>query len=218
LKKQNAYESFLVVDGTKKKEEIDEIVSKFRELIKKKASSFDGEDIWGKRKLAYEINRKSEGYYVLYYFTSDTDFPAELERQYRITDGVLRFLVVRNEDGFKPDLTKSLAPRDGIKREKPGKTDKEKSAETVAEAVAEEIVAEAVEEVIAEEVAEAIVEEAVAEAVAEAIVEEVIAEAVEEKETPVVKASEEEKPKRKPRAKKEETVEENSPKEAKDAE
>jgi small subunit ribosomal protein S6 len=146
LKKQNAYESFLVVDSTKSKEQTDEIVSKFRELIKANASSFDGEDIWGRRKLAYQINHTTEGYYVLFYFTSDADFPMELERQYRITDGVIRFLVVRNEDGFKPDLSKSLAPRDGIKPEA-----KRPAAKEEAPVTEETVVEEAVEAPAADE-------------------------------------------------------------------
>ena len=48
---------------------------------------------WGKRKLAYEINDETEGYYVLYTFESKPDFPAELERVMNITDGVLRSMI-----------------------------------------------------------------------------------------------------------------------------
>jgi small subunit ribosomal protein S6 len=48
---------------------------------------------WGKRKLAYAINYETEGNYVLWNFTSKTEFPAELERVFGITEGVLRFLV-----------------------------------------------------------------------------------------------------------------------------
>ena len=51
-------------------------------------------DEWGKRKLAYAINYENDGYYVVYTFTSKTDFPAEFERIINITDGVLRSLVV----------------------------------------------------------------------------------------------------------------------------
>ena len=50
-------------------------------------------DEWGKRKLAYEINYESEGYYVLYTFTSAPDFPAELDRVLKITDGVMRSMI-----------------------------------------------------------------------------------------------------------------------------
>lgn len=49
-------------------------------------------DEWGKRKLAYEIDDQTEGYYVLYTFTSKPDFPAELDRVFKITDGVMRSL------------------------------------------------------------------------------------------------------------------------------
>ena len=54
-------------------------------------------DEWGKRKLAYLINKESEGYYVLFNFISESEFPAELDRIYKITDGILRSLIVRKE-------------------------------------------------------------------------------------------------------------------------
>lgn len=53
----------------------------------------DNVDNWGKRKLAYEINYISEGYYVLMKFSSSPDFPAELDRILGITDGILRRLI-----------------------------------------------------------------------------------------------------------------------------
>lgn len=53
----------------------------------------DNVDNWGKRKLAYEINYLSEGYYVLVKFTSGPEFPAELDRVLGITDGVIRSLI-----------------------------------------------------------------------------------------------------------------------------
>ena len=52
-------------------------------------------DVWGKRRLAYPINYKTEGYYVLVNFESQAEFIAELERVYNITDGILRTIVVR---------------------------------------------------------------------------------------------------------------------------
>ena len=52
-------------------------------------------DVWGKRRMAYAVIYETAAYYVLVEFTSDVKFPAELERNYRITDGVLRSLVVR---------------------------------------------------------------------------------------------------------------------------
>ena len=61
-------------------------------MIEANATDVEMND-WGKRKLAYAINYETEGNYVLWNFTSATNFPAELERVLKITDGVLRFLV-----------------------------------------------------------------------------------------------------------------------------
>lgn len=58
----------------------------------------DNVDNWGKRKLAYEINYLSEGYYVLIKFTSGPEFPAELDRILGITDGVIRSLITRRPE------------------------------------------------------------------------------------------------------------------------
>ncbi len=67
-------------------------MEKFKSLIEKNATVEDVNE-WGKRKLAYEINDETEGYYVLYTFESKPDFPAELNRVLNITEGVLRSLV-----------------------------------------------------------------------------------------------------------------------------
>ena len=55
-------------------------------------------DVWGKRRLAYEINDQKEGYYVLVNFSAEADFPKELERVLKITEGVMRYLVIRTDD------------------------------------------------------------------------------------------------------------------------
>lgn len=64
---------------------------KFKALIEANGT-MESVDEWGKRKLAYEIDDQTEGYYVLYTFTSKPDFPAELDRVFKITDGVMRSL------------------------------------------------------------------------------------------------------------------------------
>ena len=88
------YEAMVVLSvKTNDEEQIKALISKFSDLIKNNGT-LEGVDEWGKRKLAYEINYESEGYYVLYNFESKPDFPAELERVISITDGVLRSMVV----------------------------------------------------------------------------------------------------------------------------
>ena len=58
---------------------------------------FPGIDEWGKRRLAYEIDDETEGYYVQIDFTSEPEFPAELDRVYKITSGILRTLIIKKE-------------------------------------------------------------------------------------------------------------------------
>ncbi len=88
------YETLLVLSLSLGEEGVNNLVEKFKGLI-----SGNGEissvDVWGKRKLAYEINDETEGYYVLINFSSANDFPAELDRVYKITDGVLRSLIIK---------------------------------------------------------------------------------------------------------------------------
>ena len=69
------------------------LVARFKDMIEANATNAEVDE-WGKRKLAYDINYESEGYYVVYTFESKPDFPAELSRVLNITDGVLRSIVI----------------------------------------------------------------------------------------------------------------------------
>ena len=86
------YEVLYVLNPNLTEEETQGIVEKFKTLIEQNGA-IDEMDEWGKRKLAYEINYLTEGYYVLVKFTSAPAFPAELDRILGITDGVIRSLV-----------------------------------------------------------------------------------------------------------------------------
>ena len=86
------YELMYIIDLDKGEEEIAAIVEKFKALIEANGTLNELEE-WGKRKLAYLINDKPEGYYVLAKFTSAPEFPAELDRVLKITDGVMRSLI-----------------------------------------------------------------------------------------------------------------------------
>lgn len=92
----NKYETIFVVDAALEQEQIDSVVEKFKSLIEANAT-IDNIDVWGKKRLAYEINYKTEGYYVLVEFTSEPSFPAELDRVYGITEGILRSLIIVKE-------------------------------------------------------------------------------------------------------------------------
>lgn len=87
------YEAMVVFSLKNGEEQVQNLVAKFTDLIKANGE-LTNIDEWGKRKLAYPINYENDGYYVVYNFTSKTDFPAEFERIVSITDGVLRSMVV----------------------------------------------------------------------------------------------------------------------------
>ena len=92
----NSYETVFILSTKLGEDGIASLVQKFKDLIAANGT-VDGVDEWGKRRLAYLINKEAEGYYVLIDFTSVPAFPAELDRIYKITDGVLRSLIIKKE-------------------------------------------------------------------------------------------------------------------------
>ncbi len=86
------YEVMYIINPNFSEEQIAAIVEKFKTLIEANGTLDELEEI-GKRKLAYEINYISEGYYVLMKFTGEPGLPAELDRILGITDGILRRLI-----------------------------------------------------------------------------------------------------------------------------
>ena len=93
----NNYETIFVIDASLPEDQITAISEKFQAMIAANGT-VESVDVWGKRRLAYPINYKTEGYYVLVNFKSKPDFPVELERVYGITDGIIRDIVVRREE------------------------------------------------------------------------------------------------------------------------
>ena len=86
------YELLYIIDPDKTEEETAALVERFKNLIEANGTVSEVEE-WGKRKLAYLVNDKPEGYYVLVKFTSAPQFPAELYRVLGITEGVMRALI-----------------------------------------------------------------------------------------------------------------------------
>lgn len=96
----NSYETLFAVDTTLGEESVKAIVDKFTTLINENASDVTVDE-WGKRRLAYAIDYKTEGYYVLVNFKSEGAFTLELERVFGITEGILRSIVIRHVDDKK---------------------------------------------------------------------------------------------------------------------
>lgn len=153
----NQYEVMYVIDTALEDSARTELINRFSELVTKNGGEVDRVDEWGKRRLAYAINYKTEGYYVLMYMSAPSELPRELERNFKISDACIRYLVTRLEGEIpaKREPLKPYAPREAAPAEETAE-----AAEPAAEAPAQP--AEAVEAA-----AEAAVEEAVADATEE---------------------------------------------------
>ncbi len=91
------YETMMVLTTKLDEEQTNATVEKFQKLISDNGTIIST-DVWGKRRLAYQIQHQSEGYYVLITFSAEPGFTAELDRIYNITDSVLRSIIVRLDE------------------------------------------------------------------------------------------------------------------------
>ena len=91
------YEAVYILDPNLGEEATAAMVAKFKELVENNGTLAEIDE-WGKRHLAYPINDLNEGYYVLMTFNSKPEFPRELDRILRITDGVMRSLIVCTDE------------------------------------------------------------------------------------------------------------------------
>ena len=92
----NKYESVIIINPSVEEEGMKTLIQKFTDLIDKDGKVEKVEEL-GKKRLEYEVKKNKEGYYVVFYFDANPQAIAELERNYRITDEVIKFIVVRAE-------------------------------------------------------------------------------------------------------------------------
>lgn len=90
----NKYESVVIINPNVEETKLKELIERFQTLINSDGKVEQVNEL-GKKKLAYEINKNKEGYYVVYDFEAKPKLIAELERNYRITDEVIKFIVVK---------------------------------------------------------------------------------------------------------------------------
>lgn len=93
----NKYESIIIVNPKLNEKQQNEIENKYKKIINKNGNVISIENI-GKKRLAYEVKKNKEGIYIEINFTSEASFIAELERQYKIDENVIKFIVIRKED------------------------------------------------------------------------------------------------------------------------
>ena len=92
----NKYESIIILSSLISDEKRKEVVDKITTFLNEKSNLTETQDL-GKRKLAYEINKQKEGHYYIFEFETNSETITELERLYRISDEVMRFITVRKE-------------------------------------------------------------------------------------------------------------------------
>ena len=93
----NKYESVVIINPNLEAESIKALINKISDLINTNGSVNSVEEL-GNKKLAYEIKKNKEGYYVVIKFEAKPELITELERVYRITDEVIKFIVVKEEE------------------------------------------------------------------------------------------------------------------------
>ena len=109
----NRYELTYIIDTVLEESARKELIEKFNQLIVANGGEVEKVDEWGKRRLAYAIDYKTEGYYVLTTFQANPDVPREIERNLQINDSVIRYLVVKLEEkkhSVKPRPVRVAAP------------------------------------------------------------------------------------------------------------
>ncbi len=95
------YEELFIIRPDAAEEEIDAYIEQLKQLIAAGGGTVDKADKWGKRKLAYRVNRREEGYYVLLQFSCSPEAVKELERRMRVSDLVMKYLTVRIDEKMK---------------------------------------------------------------------------------------------------------------------
>ena len=93
----NKYELAVVVNAKIEDEERAQVIEKVKEMITRFGANVTDVDEWGKRRLAYEIQKMKEAYYYFVHFEADATVPGEIEQRIRIMDNVLRYLCVKQE-------------------------------------------------------------------------------------------------------------------------
>jgi len=155
------YELMVILDPEIDERTVAPSLDKFLNVIRNDGGSIDSIDIWGRRRLAYEINKKTEGIYAVVNFTATSASTNELDRQLGLSEAVMRTKVLRAEEGIAQVAAAKVAadekaarkaaatPKAAPAAEKPA-TESKPAAAAKAEAPAEEAAAPAADETAAE--------------------------------------------------------------------
>ncbi len=131
------YEILLLLDPDTSEDRQNEIVTRIRETVERGEGGWDRHDVWGRRKLAYEIDHKPEGFYHLLLFSSAPEVLDEITRILRITDGVLRHIAVRRPKSTAAAPQAQAEPEAAVPQEQDGAAEAEAPTEVQSSAAEE---------------------------------------------------------------------------------
>lgn len=126
------YENVFILLPDLQDEEISQSIERYRTVLTDNGAEMLRVDEWGRRKMAYEINNQTKGYYVLFEFISTSEPIVELERQMRLDDTVIRFLTIKQDDAFdreEYEARKAAAEVEEAKRQAEASDDEEAETE-----------------------------------------------------------------------------------------
>ncbi len=116
------YETVFLISPNLEEEETTKIITQISDIISTKKGKLIQEDRWGKKRLAYPIKKFEEAFYVFFHYEGDSNIPLELERRFKQTEAILRFLTVKKET------------RENVRKKRKSIPVEERTAEPVAEA------------------------------------------------------------------------------------
>ena len=127
------YETAFLITPKLEEEETEKLIQKMAEVVAKKKGKMNNIEKWGKKRLAYPINNLDEAFYVFFHYEGEPDIPSELERRFRQTESVLRYLTLRKETAFMPKRKMKVKKRKD--EEAPEPIDEKEGAEEDSEAL-----------------------------------------------------------------------------------
>jgi small subunit ribosomal protein S6 len=132
------YELMVILDPEIDERTVAPSLDKFLNVIRNDGGTIDKVDIWGRRRLAYEINKKSEGIYAVVDFTSHSDATVELDRQLKLSEAVMRTKVLRAEEAIAQVATAAKLAEEKAARKAaaPARASSAKDADAAAKAAA----------------------------------------------------------------------------------
>jgi len=120
------YETAFLITPKLEDEEMEKLIQKMADVVAKKKGKMIKIDRWGKKKLAYPVEKNNEAFYVFFHYQGEPDIPAELERRFRQTEPVLRYLTLRKE-------VQPVAKKRRIKKKKAEEIGEEKEGKEIFE-------------------------------------------------------------------------------------